>query len=119
VYNILGLGFYGESQITGTVGEYYFEPEEEIFTEEQQDLTEEGVIGSGNINSPNSRYVVVASSNLNSAGLVKNYNADTLYEETIYLQSNEDKNNIMTSLSNILKQVISFISQKLKAIFAI
>jgi hypothetical protein len=107
VYNILGLGFYGESQITGTVGEYYFEPEEEIFTEEQQD-SENNIIGSDDI-------IGIS----NSEEFVNN-NADTLYEEeTIYLQSNEDKNNIMTSLSNILKQVISFISQKLKAIFAI
>lgn len=108
--NILGLGFYGESQITGTLSENYFvaeEDEEEVFTEGQQDSNENNIIGSEDITGIS-----------NSEEFVNN-NADILYEETIYLQSNEDKNNIMTSLSNILKQVISFISQKLKAIFAI
>jgi hypothetical protein len=110
LYNILGLGFYGESQITGTINEYYFEPEEDNeddFASGQQDSNENNIIGSEDITGIS-----------NSNRLVNN--AGTLYEEeTIYLQSNEDKNNIMTSLSNILKQVISFISQKLKAIFAI
>jgi len=103
--SILGLNFYGESQITGTFNEYYSKVEEED-SEEQQDSNENNIIGSEDIASIS-----------NSNRLVNN--ADILYEETIYLQSNEDKNNIITSLSDILKRVISFISQKLKSVFAI
>jgi len=105
VYNILGLGFYGESQGTGTLSENYFEYEEDDekdFTEEQQDSTESNIISLDDIDSPD--YV--------SAGT-------PVDKETIYLQSNEGKKSIVTSLSDILKQVISFISQKFKAIFNI
>jgi len=107
LYKILGFGFYGESQITGTVSEYYFEAEEEDdedFTEEQQNSNENNIIGSDNIidsdytDSPNSGYI--------SADM-------SIDKGTIYLQPSADKKNIITILSNIIKQVISFISQKL------
>jgi len=121
VYNILGLGFYGENQITGTIIENPFEAEEdqEDFTEqqnstenlseseeddeedftEQQNSTENNIIGSDDDSSSN------------------DVNANMPYDGTIYLQSNADKKNIITSLSNIIRQVISFISQKLKSLF--
>ena len=102
VYNILGLGFYGESQVTGTFSEYYFEAEDgddDNFIGGQQDSDEDGVIDFDNTGSSN------------------DVNTNTPYDGTIYLQSNADKNNIITSLSNIIRQVISFISQKIRSIF--
>lgn len=103
LYNILGLGFYGEeNQGTEILSENYFEVEEneeEDFTEEEQDLINNNMLDLNDIDSPN--YV----------------NVDLPYKGTIYLQSEVGKNNIMTSLSNILKQMISFISQKFKSIF--
>jgi len=112
LYKILGLNFYGESRVTGIVSENYFiaeEDEEEIFIEEQQDSNNDD--GGDDINRGFDDVARIS----DSEGLVNN--ADILYEETIYLQSNENKNNIITSLSNIIKRVISFISQKLKSIF--
>jgi len=114
LYNILGLEFYGENKITGAVSEYYFEAkeDEEVSTEEQDDLINNKP--NVDIDSSNSEYVI----SLNSNEFINN-NADTSYKETIYLQSNVDKNNIITSLSNILRRVISFISQKLRSAFAV
>jgi hypothetical protein len=110
LYNILGLGFYGENQGSGTLSENYSEAEEddgEDFTEEQENSNENNVIDSNYINDIS-----------NSEELIKD-NTNMSYEETIYLSSSADKNNIMTSLSDILRRVISFISQKLKSIFSI
>jgi len=103
VYNILGLGFYGESQITGTFSENYFvvEDDEEDFTGEHQNSDGDNVI------------------DFDNTGSFNGVNADLLYDGTIYLQSNADENNIITSLSNIIRQVISFISQKLRSVFSI
>ena len=102
--NILGLGFYGKSQITGTLNENPFEAEEdeeEDFTEERQDSTGDDIIDSDDASSSN------------------DVNKNTHLKGTIYLQSDVDKKNIIASLSDILNQVISFISQKFKAIFNI
>lgn len=106
LYKILGLGFYGENQIAGTINEYYFETEDDDsdddnFTGDHQNSNEDGVIDFDNTGSSNG------------------VNADIPYDGTIYLQSDADKNNIITSLSNIIRQVISFISQKLRSVFSI
>ncbi len=102
--NILGLGFYGESQITGTPNEYYFGPEEDDeendFTGEQQNSNDDNVI------------------DFDNTGSFNGVNVDLPYDGTIYLQSNADKNNIMKSISNIIREVISFIGGKIKSVFA-
>jgi len=175
LYNILGLGFYGESQITGTVSENLSESEEEDFTEqqnstenlseseeedftedqqnstenlseseeddeedfteEQQDSTENNIIGSDDTDSSNSRYV--ASSNSNSARLVRTYRGTIAYRETIHLQSSVDSSGrvvsyesdpifiggehptpislnektVVTPLSNIIQQILQIKNQ--------
>jgi len=101
--NILGLGFYGESQITGTIIGNPFETEDddEDFTRDHKNSNEDSVIDFDNTGSSN------------------DVNTNIPYDGTIYLQSNADENNIITSLSNIIRQVISFISQKLRSVFSI
>ncbi|MBA7619909.1 hypothetical protein ES703_27251 [subsurface metagenome] len=106
LYKILGLGFYGESQITGTIIGSPFEDEDDNsdddnFVGGQQDSDGDNVI------------------DFDNTGSFNGVNADLLYDGTIYLQSNADENNIITSLSNIIRQVISFISQKLRSVFSI
>jgi hypothetical protein len=122
--NILGLGFYGESQITSIVSENYFvaeEDDEEIFIEEHQDShnddSSDNDDGSDDITGISNSEKLVNNEDTSLERLVNN--EDTSYEETIYLQSDVNKNNIITSLSDIIKQVISFISQKLESIFSI
>ena len=98
LYNILGPGFYGEIQITGTIIGNPFEAEEddkEDFTEEQQNSTENNIIGSDDTDSSNSRYV--ASSNSNSARLVRTYRGTIAYRETIYLQPGVGSNGRVVS----------------------
>ena len=101
--SILGLGFYGEIQITGTLSESPFEAEDddEDFIGDHQNSNEDSIIDFDNTGSSN------------------DVNANTPYDGTIHLQSNADKNNIMTSLSNIIRRVISFVSQKLRSVFSI
>ncbi len=108
--SVLGLGFYGESYITGTFNEDYFEPEGD---EDDNDFTgnQKNEESSTSRRSGSHRDNMI-SDNFDSFN--NNGNTDIPYD-TIYLQSNENKKNILTSLSNIIRQVISFI----KSMFSI